>query len=259
MKLPPALADLVEGRRWTKSMAGEAGADVFHLEAPGRPGLYLKYGQGPGIAADVRGEGMRLFWAAGRMAVPEVRQLVAAPDEAWLLSTEIPGDTGDTLLARAPGQINVVIDAAADFLRQLHDLPVSECPFDAGATLRCAAAKVRIEAGRVDEDDFAPDHAGWSAQDVWTELRALADFTPEPVVAHGDYSLGNILFENGRAIGCIDVGRLGVADRYQDLAIFWENLAEYGPEAQARFLSAYGIDAPDMRRLRFHRCLDELF
>lgn len=55
----------------------------------------------------------------------------------------------------------------------------------------------------------------------------------------------------------IDVGRLGVADRYQDLAILWNNLEEYGLGAE--LLRAYGEAEPDETRLRFHLMLDELF
>jgi aminoglycoside 3'-phosphotransferase-1 len=63
----------------------------------------------------------------------------------------------------------------------------------------------------------------------------------------------------GVVTGCIDVGRLGVADRYQDIAILWQNLREFGDDAAARFLAGYGIAALDGERLEFHRCLDELF
>ena len=59
--------------------------------------------------------------------------------------------------------------------------------------------------------------------------------------------------------GCIDVGRLGAADPYQDLAILWENLGEFGADAQRALWRAYGVAAPDERKLLFHLCLDEFF
>jgi aminoglycoside 3'-phosphotransferase I len=100
---------------------------------------------------------------------------------------------------------------------------------------------------------------GWSAEQVWNALAAMLPIAADRVVTHGDFSMGNLLFAEGRITGCIDVGRAGVADRYQDLAIFWQNLAEHGPGFQEQFLRAYGVDAVDPDRLRFHRCLDELF
>lgn len=60
-------------------------------------------------------------------------------------------------------------------------------------------------------------------------------------------------------IGCIDVGRVGIADRYQDLAILWNCLGEFSPSLQKRLFQKYGIDNPDMNKLQFHLMLDEFF
>ena len=43
------------------------------------------------------------------------------------------------------------------------------------------------------------------------------------VISHSD----NLIFDEGKLIGCIDVGRVGIADRYQDLAILWNCLGEF--------------------------------
>lgn len=79
------------------------------------------------------------------------------------------------------------------------------------------------------------------------------------MVTHGDVSLGNVLLDaGGRVTGCIDVGRLGAANPYQDLAIPWESLGEFGPEAQQAPWPAYSFVTPDERRLRFHLLLGTL-
>jgi aminoglycoside phosphotransferase len=70
--------------------------------------------------------------------------------------------------------------------------------------------------------------------------------------------LANCPFD-GRVTGCIDVGRAGAADRYQDLAMLWNCLADFGGELQRELFHAYGTGEPDARRLRFHLCLDEFF
>lgn len=58
--------------------------------------------------------------------------------------------------------------------------------------------------------------------------------------------------------GCLDVGRAGVADRYQDLAIVWRALGELDAALQQRFVQQYGILDADQGKLQFHLLLDEL-
>jgi aminoglycoside 3'-phosphotransferase-1 len=64
---------------------------------------------------------------------------------------------------------------------------------------------------------------------------------------------------DGKVVGCIDVGRLGIADRYQDLAILWNGLGEFGEPIRKRLFTAYGIRHADEGKLQFHLLLDELF
>jgi aminoglycoside 3'-phosphotransferase-1 len=51
----------------------------------------------------------------------------------------------------------------------------------------------------------------------------------------------------------------GIADRYQDLAVLWNCLGNFGPSQQRQLFSSYGIPAVDEPRLHFHLLLDELF
>ena len=90
-------------------------------------------------------------------------------------------------------------------------------------------------------------------------MHSLLPMSFDSVVTHGDFSVGNILLENGRVTGCIDVGRAGVADPYQDLAILWHNLEEFGSDLQVHLFRSYGIAEPDARKIQFHLCLDEFF
>lgn len=261
-ELPPLPVDLTAAIAVDVAepvLAGEAGATVLRLTAPDGIVRYLKYGVGR-IADDVADEAHRLKWLSGRMPCAELIQFICTDDAAWLLTRAVAGRTGDEWLEHDRASLPLVIDAFAGFLRRLHALPVDECPFRADAGVRLAAARKLIDAGLVDVDDFDDDHAGWSAERMWGEVISLRPDVGERVVTHGDFSLGNLLLDNdGRVTGVIDVGRLGVADPYQDIGVLWQNLGDFGSEAQQRFLTAYGIDAVDERRLTFHRCLDELF
>lgn len=152
-----------------------------------------------------------------------------------------------------------MVDAVADYLRRLHEIPATAAPFRGDHHSRLVVARQRIDAGTVDVDDFDEEREGWTADQVWNELQHLLPLTEHSVVTHGDFSLDNILLVDGVVAGCIDVGRAGLADPYQDLAILWNCLREFGSALQARLFTSYGIDLPDERRLQFHLLLDELF
>lgn len=265
---PPDLSVLVAGRTWRRNLVGEAGAAVHRLSLDGAADLYLKHGTGD-VARDIADEAARLRWLAPHVSTPHVVYYAADGEEAWLLTTALPGRTAYERMAAEPAHAPRVAALIGAFLKTLHALSAARCPFDSGADGRLNLAKARMEAGLVDVDDFDDAHAGWSAEQVWDKMIALRPTVADPVVTHGDYSLDNILIADGpitdspitdsHVSGCIDLGRLGVADRYQDLAIAWNCLDEFGPNAQQAFLDAYGLAELDADRLAFHLALDEFF
>lgn len=257
--VPSGMAPDVAGYAWARDTIGEAGASVYRLHGkPGAPDLYLKHGR-DAVADAITEEMARLRWLAGRLPVPRLVRFDCTADEAWLLTTAIPGRTAYQVLASDPAGRPAVVDALAAFLRRTHAIPAEACPFTGDHAHRLAIARARIDAGLVDVDDFDEERRGWTAEAVWNELKDLLPLAPDPVVAHGDFSLDNLIVEGHAVVGCIDVGRTGIADRYQDLAILWNCLHEFGPAMQRRLFRAYGIASPDRRKLQFHLMLDELF
>ena len=256
--VPAGLRPRLDGRRWARNMVGEAGATVHRLHAPGRPELFLKHGVGA-TAQDVADESARLHWAAPRFPTAEPAAFVSEGGEAWLLTTAVPGRTAHQRLEEEPTRGAEIAAALGAFLRRVHALPVETCPFDARHPSRMAHARTRLKAGLVDEADFNDQHQGQTAAEVWRELLTLKLTAVDEVVTHGDFSLNNVLLNGAGVTGCIDLGRLGVADPHQDLAIMCSNLDDFGPGLRTAFLTAYGLPAPDERRMRFHLCLDEFF
>lgn len=257
--LPACLSAVLADYEWSRDTVGESGGAVFRLHGKaGSPDYYLKHGVDT-IADDIADEMARLSWLAGRVPVPAVVHFVRTPCEAWLVMEAMPGKTAYQMLDASDGNHLVIVDALATFLRRLHSIPVSECPFNSDHTYRLAQARARIDAGLVDVDDFDDARQGWTADQVWKALQNKLPLLPDPVVTHGDFSLDNLLMHSGEVVGCIDVGRLGIADRYQDLAIIWNCLGEFDASLQQRFWQRYGISDVDERKLRFHLLLDELF
>jgi aminoglycoside 3'-phosphotransferase-2 len=148
----------------------------------------------------------------------------------------------------------------AHALRRLHGLDIASCPFDHRLENRIAEARARLLAGLVDEDDFDGERLGRSAQDLFRELEERRPKTEDLVVTHGDACLPNFIADGGSFSGYIDCGRLGVADRHQDMALACGSIERnFGEALVAEFLKAYGHFELNPEKAAYYRLLDEFF
>ncbi|GAA2707384.1 APH(3') family aminoglycoside O-phosphotransferase [Micromonospora olivasterospora] len=252
---------------WTH-VASRSYGTVIHRVDGRRHAFYVKTTP-PRRDNDLRfhpgSEAERLQWLAARgFPVAEVVDVGGDDELMWLVTTAVEGRSaaGPWATHERP----VVLDVVADVVRALHELPLTDCPFDRTLAVTLPLARLAAEMGWIDLDDLDPQHRGWSARQLLDELTA----TPPPavedlVVCHGDPCLDNFLVapDTLALTGILDVGRLGAADRWKDLAIavrdVTEQCADEGDEGQAaaaRFLARYGA-RPDAGKDRFYRLLDE--
>lgn len=226
-----AALDGAEGELvWTNELGGQ----TFRVDDPGGA-RYLKWQPQAGLSAaqraetDLAEEARRMRWAGAHIAVPTVLDVGTVDDGAWLLTTGVDADS--PLTDRWLADPGTVVPAIARGLRRLHEtLPVKACPFTCGW--------VDEAAGR----------------------RPAAPPPERLVVCHGDPCVPNTLLDDdGVAVAHVDLGDLGVADRWADLAIAswsvdWD--INFGPGHQELFFAAYGID-PDWERISYYRRLWE--
>ena len=197
-----------------------------------------------------------LRYLRGRFLAPEPLGLGDIDDHVYLRMSAIPGiDASEAELTARPAEL---VMALARALRQLHALPVSDCPFDRRMTTLLAEAAARLTAGQVDLGDF---DVAVQPQRLLEELCATQPDTDDLVVAHGDYCHPNVLFEPHTLAltGLVDLGRFGAAHRYLDLGIAARSIRRnLGERWLTPFFDAYGVQ-PDWKWIKYFQNLDEFF
>jgi kanamycin kinase len=238
---------------WT-AVSCYAEQTTWRLDRPGARARFVKVarvGAYPGLAA----EADRTRWAGTNgLPVPEVIATGSDGTVDWLVTAGICGLPGtDPSL----GDVRKVVVALAEGLRRLHDTaPVTECPFDFRLVAAMAHARRRVAAGLVDPGaDFDEDHRHLDPQGALDQLERLRPDGEDLAVCHGDYCPPNALIADGRVTAYVDLGELGVADRWWDLAVATRAVTwNYGPGLEPLFLAVYGAP-PDPQRQAFYRLL----
>ncbi len=241
--VPDVVVRLAGAQRPVPVWENQLGGITFRLDA--YPGARFVKWAPRDSGLDLRAEAERMRWAAPFTPVPDVLAEGEDDDGAWLVTAALPGLSA--VSERWRRQPAVAVRALGAGLRALHDaLPVAGCPFDWSVAERLRRARAR----KVHVD--SPDQAGPAPP---------AELPPEPpidrlVVCHGDACSPNTLLDDeGRWTGHVDLGALGVADRWADLAVAtWSTEWNYGPGWEDELLAAYGVE-PDEGRTKFYRQL----
>ena len=225
---PARVKALAAGAALTPVWRNDLGGVTFATD----DGRYIK--QGPRNAeTSMAGEAQRLRWAARFTPVPRVLEEGADATTEWLVTAAMPGRSAvDPRWVAEPA---VAVRAIGEGLRALHDaLPVTECPYDWGVPARVENATER--GIRVPEALRVPPP------------------TDRLVVCHGDACAPNTLLDDdGSWTAHVDLGALGVADRWADIAVAAMSTGwNYGPGWEDALLAAYGVD-PDPQRMAFYQ------
>jgi streptomycin 3"-kinase len=219
--------------------------------------------------------------------VPELR---AERDRSvWMNRTDIPcarildwreSDAGACLVTEAVRGVPArELDAPAlrrvwpsvvEIVRELHALAVDRCPFDRGLGHMMSLAEATVAEGRVVVEFLPVALQHTPPPRILEQIKAelpirLAQERAGLVVCHGDLCLPNILVEpaTGEVQGLIDLGRLGTADPYGDIALLIATAREIWPDeavarrAEEEFAAVYGKEL-DADRLGFYLRLDPL-
>jgi streptomycin 3"-kinase len=242
-------------RDWEPVNVGESDTEVYR-----RGDLFAKKCRAAGIP-ELLAERDRVQWLSGTgLPGATVKEWQETDAGAILITTTVPGVAGTEL----PEPVHLkAMQSLGRMLRELHSLP--ECPFERPLASVIAEAEDVVRRGAVNPAFLTDEWRAVEPEELLTRVVAErpyveAALVDDLVVCHGDLCLPNVFFdpETLEVTGLIDLGRLGIADSYSDLALTTIQLHDEWSADAAPFLAAYGLPDPDQRRLEFYRLLDPL-
>ncbi|MCL2703376.1 MAG: aminoglycoside 3'-phosphotransferase [Defluviitaleaceae bacterium] len=167
----------------------------------------------------------------------------------WLLTSKIHGDDG--IAPKHLEHPERLCDIFAEQLALLHSMDFTDCPANHTEQYLTGAAENKRN-GTYDKSRF-PDRRGYaSEEEAWTIVENHGHLLKTDTLLHGDYCLPNVILNDWRFSGFIDLGRGGAGDRHIDL--FWAawtlawNLKTH--KYRERFFDAYGRGKVDEDMLR---------
>ncbi|MGJ7488673.1 APH(3'') family aminoglycoside O-phosphotransferase [Variovorax sp. ZT5P49] len=259
------LPGLPAGKEWLPVSHGES-ADSVYRRTDGEAFAKVSGREG---AASLAGERLRTEWLAPfGLGSAKVLDWHASKDGACLVTSAVPGVPASDLPA---ADLLKAWPSMAQRLKLLHELPIADCPFTRALSTMFDRAADVVARNAVNPEFLDPEQQHIPPPLLLEALRVqlperLAQEERDRVVCHGDACMPNFMIDPQtlRCTGLIDLGRLGVADRYVDLSLFLANARESwrGPDdelaARAGLFGALGIDEPDDERLDFYLRLDPL-
>ena len=261
--VPAPIQNIIGRRSFTRDTIGMSGSRVLCFED-----MVLKITPAKeGAEADQ--ECRMMAWLSGKLPVPQILCVQRERGVHYLLMSRTAGQ-----MACAPqwlAQPDQLVRILAQGVRMLQRVDIRDCPRRSTLDEKLRQAEIRVRSGFCQTEDAEPGTYGPGGfQNPAALLQWLKAHRPEerPVFSHGDYCLPNIFLHKGGISGFIDLGRSGIADEYQDIALCYRSLlhnfsGRFGREKREDFdteaLFRELEMCPDWEKLRYYILLDELF
>lgn len=242
-RVPREFASLLSGvNLYDRSSSPEANT-VF---IDGKIKAFLKMGTSGGLR---REREMSCFLHSHHLA-PRVIDYICRDGKDYLVTEALPGYDGiDVRHQQNPQRLAEVFGQS---LKLLHSLPIERCPFAGRSAELIALTEENISLRRKDDEIV-----GESIEEAAERFASLKHLARDEVVIHGDFCLPNIIMQDYRLSGFVDLGWGGIGDRHYD--IWWGIWTlEYNLHSDAfrdAFLNAYGKGDVDEDRLELNRLI----
>ena len=254
MYIPNIILQHVEGQQYTENTMGQSGAKVLIF-----PDYVLKIQD---KSAESDNEIKISTWLQGRVPIPQVVEYCEIDQKLYVLMSRFKGKLFcDKEYLSQPKQL---VKMVADALQKLWSVDLLGSPGEVSRLEhRLEAAKCNVENGLIDFENVEPETFGVQgfadAEELlhWLQTNQPAE---DVVLTHGDFCLNNVFAKGNDLGGFIDIGKMGPADRWQDIAILLRDLKGYLADdfEPEMLLNELGIEM-DEEKENYYRLLDELF
>lgn len=261
MYIPEKIQAHIRNKYYTVDATGMSAAGVYIFED-----MVLKIQNND---EESRNEAKMLRWLNGKIPVPDIIEHISENERSYILMSKCGGKMAcDPYYLDQPKRLAELL---ADALHRLWGIDSGDCPCQWPLQRRLAVAEENVVKNLVDIDDAQPNTFGPNGfRDPEHLLCWLIDNQPEQsnTISHGDFCLPNVFLSDNGVEGLIDLGKAGIADLWQDIALCVRSLDDNfsgrytgrnrnGFQKEMLF-EALGI-TPDMDRIRYYILLDELF
>ena len=253
--LPSRIKKHLNGMRFEQNEVGCSHAKVYRFFSDTYV-LYLKIDSKSG---ELEAEYKNLLWMNGKLPVPRIIEWVSEEDNDYLLISDIGGKMiCDEYYIQNP---ILAVSLLADGINLLRSTDIKDCPMNNNLDRKLMIAEENVKLNLIDMSDWEPSSERFSTP--WELLIHLMNNRPkdeELVFTHGDYCLPNIFGEDNRLSGFIDLGRAGIADLWQDVALCIRSLRYNYKTTEYDELLLKQIGIPlNQEKLDYYILLDELF
>ena len=262
MYIPDSIKSYISNKPYTLDSKGKSGAVIMMFHD-----AVLKIEE---VSEEVRREERVVSWLGDRLYVPSTIISVEEEGKIYRLMKRIRGkDLSSPSFLENPERL---LDLCAEAYEKLSNVDISDCPSCRSLDFCLKEAEERVEKNLVDVEDTDPStfgKGGFSSPEKLLEW--LMDNKPEEEknFIHGDFCLPNIILGENGDIGFIDLGRSGVGDKYNDIALLSRSLKsnfsghynegkQYPGYREEMLFERLGIKKNE-EKVRYYLLMDELF
>lgn len=251
--LPNRIQKHLKDMRAVKDTIGCSNASIYHYKKDDVE-LYLKIEK---TNVEFEHEQIIMQWLQNKLPVPQIIAQAKGAGYDYLLMTKAVGEMScSDYFLKKPEEL---VGLLAKGIEMLQAVNISGCPYECKLEMKLNKAKKRINLGLIDTSDWEADTPFKTPEELYDYL-VNHRHSEELVFSHGDYCLPNIFLSDNEVTGFIDLGRAGIGDKWQDIALCVRSIRHNLKEDRYvdMFFQHLKIQ-PNHEKIRYYILLDELF